>query len=53
MSDTDVHQLCNIAAQFYNDDDGEYNNNQYQCECSCHVQMLSVEALQAEKEKVE
>ena len=39
----------NCTAQFYDDEEG--SNNQYQCECSCHVQTLSPEALQAEKDK--
>jgi hypothetical protein len=37
----------NCTAQFYDED----NNNRYQCECSCHVQTLSAEALQTEKDK--
>ena len=39
------HNNCTV--QFYDED----NNNRYQCECSCHAQTLSPEALQAEKDK--
>jgi hypothetical protein len=37
----------NCTAQFYDNE----NNNRYQCECSCHVQILSPKDLQEEKDK--
>ncbi len=38
----------NCAIQFYDKE----KDNRYQCECSCHVQVLSPKALQAEKDKL-